>query len=762
MQRRGRSRHISPAAIARQASEERRRRAIEALQGRNQYPCSRPQSSPIPVPPIPRKPTPLLKLTPPTPTLPQPCTPPVASLDSTSIATPPIPVLSPPSTSRSLSPSPIRTPTDTEAAPSFRGDYYDSPPSPPRSIEDQLHVAYALDDIRLAKIILLKLKGINVTSDNDPVIDTVRDEDFDAYFVPAGGLVVDIDGKKPVPVDAEEGRRRERERCEERQRRERLKECERKWDEEKRRAGEEKLRATRKKEEEEEERKRAEGIMKQIELEAERMRSQRQRRPGLQRNHMAYGVNSLGTPPVASVSKHAYEPFQYDCMPPIKLGTPPKRPPKSKVDSSVRLSCTIPFKDVLNSMSGPLFPPEPTELCRSQDRNTHRDLFADGHDKRHSWPTSQPSRTYSSRPSRTPLQTELLTNLLKVVEWEEGERRRLKGKSTDTSPRKRQRTNSGSCAACSAASSPPSASTTSRSGSWLSFGGSSRSSASTTVTTPSSSPISSWLKAKPAISSPNTSLPVKAKALTHSCQPSDWMTPVAASESPLPIPVDSAPSRKQEGLSRRPSMVSATTPVEADVKSNNTILKRMSTWVDLAKGFPVAYIGGTILNVSLATNDKPLTRKERPSPMPRPKLRPKPLGCRARPKDVLIFTSASQELSIPPTHAPQYIPLTNPNPPTKSEIKARSLTFPPPHPLPRSPFRPLKPPSVLLWRVRPVGNPVTLRLQALHNSLCQKGLEWDIRMGRDGMLGCGRDRLVGVAWEGLGRSGLSWQVTAAC
>lgn len=249
--------------------------------------------------------------------------------------------------------------------------------------------------------------------------------------------------------------------------------------------------------------------------------------------------------------------------------------------------------------------------------------------------------------------------------------------------------------------------------------------------------------------------------LRHSCQPLNRMTPVAASESPLPIPMDSAPSREQEGLSRRSSIVSHTATVEADVKST-TILKRMSTWVDLAKGFPVAYISATFLNVSLATNDKSPSRKERPSPMPRPKLRPKPLGCRARPKDVLIFTSASQELSIPATHAPQYILLTNPNPPTKSEITARSLAFPPPHPLPRSPFRPLKPPSVLLWRIRPVANPVTLRLQALQNSLYQKGLDWDIRMGRDGMLGCGRDRLVGVAWEGLGRSGLSWQVKAAC
>jgi hypothetical protein len=53
------------------------------------------------------------------------------------------------------------------------------------ALEDQFQVAYALDDIRLAKILLLKLI---VPSDNDLRIDEVRDEDLHIYFLPADQL----------------------------------------------------------------------------------------------------------------------------------------------------------------------------------------------------------------------------------------------------------------------------------------------------------------------------------------------------------------------------------------------------------------------------------------------------------------------------------------------------------------------------------------------------------------------------------------------
>ena len=46
-------------------------------------------------------------------------------------------------------------------------DYYDSPPTPPQSLEDQIHEAYALDNIRLAKILYLKLQGIHLVDDSE-------------------------------------------------------------------------------------------------------------------------------------------------------------------------------------------------------------------------------------------------------------------------------------------------------------------------------------------------------------------------------------------------------------------------------------------------------------------------------------------------------------------------------------------------------------------------------------------------------------------
>ncbi|KAF5390611.1 hypothetical protein D9757_002573 [Collybiopsis confluens] len=56
---------------------------------------------------------------------------------------------------------------------------------------DQLHIAYALDDLPLAKILLLRItRGIqDITSRTDPRLESVTPEDFDAAFLPKGGLM---------------------------------------------------------------------------------------------------------------------------------------------------------------------------------------------------------------------------------------------------------------------------------------------------------------------------------------------------------------------------------------------------------------------------------------------------------------------------------------------------------------------------------------------------------------------------------------------
>ena len=75
-----------------------------------------------------------------------------------------------------------------------------------------------------------------------------------------------------------------------------------------------------------------------------------------------------------------------------------------------------------------------------------------------------------------------------------------------------------------------------------------------------------------------------------------------------------------------------------------------------------------------------------------------------------------------------------------------------------SPLRPRDAPASLRCRLRPVANPVLLRLKALQNVCAGEGVEWEGR-AREGALGFGRDRLQGIAFDGIGRSRLSWEVS---
>ena len=50
-----------------------------------------------------------------------------------------------------------------------------------------------------------------------------------------------------------------------------------------------------------------------------------------------------------------------------------------------------------------------------------------------------------------------------------------------------------------------------------------------------------------------------------------------------------------------------------------------------------------------------------------------------------------------------------------------------------------------------------LRLKALHNVVWRCGMVWQGR-GRDTALGGGRERVVGVAYDGVGRSSLSCEI----
>ncbi|KAJ4479362.1 hypothetical protein J3R30DRAFT_2751119 [Lentinula aciculospora] len=103
----------------------------------------------------------------------------------------------PPSVSSSPIPSLAVTPDASESHTS--DSYFSSPeegsPLPPLTLLDQLHMAYALDDLPLAKILLLKITQDvqDITSRTDPRLDAVKPEDFDVAFLPKGGLMTPDD-----------------------------------------------------------------------------------------------------------------------------------------------------------------------------------------------------------------------------------------------------------------------------------------------------------------------------------------------------------------------------------------------------------------------------------------------------------------------------------------------------------------------------------------------------------------------------------------
>ena len=740
LQPRGRSRQVSNTALARQASEERRSAQPDIL-------------TPIPV---------------------------IAAC--------------PPSFIHSPSPSP---PSSASMSP----DYYSLPASPPPSLEDQVHVAYALDDIHLAKILLLRLKGIEVTSDDDPRIAAVQDEDFDFCFVPNGRLLDDRDEKV-----IKEMQTKELERLEERRRFERLRNCERIWDDQKRRLREERLAVFRQRERkwmEEEDRRRSVEQPQQRHEERHRVQKAALAEKAAQRTRARLVCyDNLPTAP----EKRLGQQFVYDFM----IHSPPSRLPNTPSLSYSRShlrgpifddSRSIPFSAVLDSMQGPLFPVSTEDLGNglSTSRST--------------------SRTHSHADRRR--KSHLLETLLVEIQWPEDDRRNRKGKEKVHLRRSRP------CLACSIASSPTSplspatsaSSSLSRTSSWLSFAGSPPS-ASTDPSTPPTSPSpsissskSGWFKSSQAprpkswISTSNILNP-KDPSLRHSCNPHCRFTPVLPSESPLPLnPTHSAPV-SHDGPRKNTGTVRAA--------EGAGLLVRVSRFMEMAKEFQHAYV-----NLAISTSPERESWAETgsrgrckcgDSPASNPSMhngRLREPGYRVSQCDVTAFlkvsipesgssseagpgldttiASISEDTTLAPP--PRYIPLRQPlssNPPRTvlpDPLPYRRVFKPLPMPI-RSPFRchalselhttypSVSDPSSfinssssnlflhqgpLTWRIRSVENPVYLRLKALHNVIWKGGMIWQGR-GRDTALGGGRERVVGVAYDGVGRSSLSSEI----
>lgn len=639
-QSRGRSRQVSNVALTRQASEERNatRQRRSTLQSLERASCS--SSSDI-----------IFEKSMPLDTYPQAHhqTAVTAMREDLYSLTLPESQLSFTSPSPSSSSTTTRTPSPCTSGYSSSSNYYDSPQSPPRSLEDQVQDAYALDDIHLAKVLLLKLKGIEVTSDDDPRIAGVQDEDFDAYFLPPGGFM-DAETEQKLL----ERQNAERERIRELRRVEKLQQTARMW-------------------------------------ERERWRLREMRRNKGLWTHM--------TSPV------------------------PQHRPSSSDDQSV------PFIDTLTSMNGSLFP-----ACKGED--IHR-----------------------SRCAVRELQ--LLDILLETVTWREGERRqRSKGKE-----REKEHLSSGQVGTASPLPSLATSVTSSRSA-WLPF------------KAPRLPTRYSWLK-------PDSSCAPRRNFPIHSSRAT-----VLLSESPLhPCMVTTKPLVHIPPLSQpRPNSTPTT-----------YVFKQMSRFMKLAKGFQNAYMNAASFSViSVDSLDDRYIGVNHGNTQSRVKAKPqklRPAGYRVRSKDVSIFTHPTmtatgnvleaEELTAQTTD----IPLRVRHHPSQTLPQPRTvlpnplpyeLAFKPHAPIARSPYRHLAQDrvddqsftcqsrsqlcaydystSTISCRVRIISNPVHLRLKALQRVIFSQGLAWEgceRPEWSESSMCSGRDKLLRVAFDGIGRSALS-------
>lgn len=650
-----------------------------------------------------------------------------------------------------------------------------------------MHVAYALDNMHLAKILLLRLRGIEVDGDDDPRIAAVRDEDFSSSFVPEGGLRLDADAEARV-LEAE---RRAREARQGRLREERLRQCEQVWEHSMQRFRGEKARVARKKEEAERQRRAAERLMKERERERQRKveaaratrTSQLRIASGQPRQLVCY--DSLRNadarfPRPTRAEKRSGESglFMYDIMPsppsrPMSLSPPTSRSledkdcltlPRAQRELALKhaknISHSVSFSDVLAAMHGPLF---------SEDEDTRPCTRRDKH------------------------KAELLTVLMEPAKVDD-KGKELEGSTLEPATRVKKSvalralrastTESILSASPSPSTSSSSTSPIPRSGSWFSFSSkNSFHSTSTALTTPSSSPLSSD-KLTIVLCSPLSTSPPLDSSIATRWQPSK--PPLSApafpaSEHPLALPSPPRPRRKEplaigrgRPLTRRISLSGQSdnqTPPSPTVQLVHRVSRSISSFMDLAAQFQHAYVKATMFSAGVdlhsdrsLSDSKSRSRSRSRSPATRlhyPLSRRsqsclKPEGYRVSSLDVQVFADVDMYREAEPyQYQRTLIPLFSRSP--DSLDNAHERVFPIPPPLPRSPFRPPYQPDTRISRMRPVANPIMLRLQALHNICQAHAITW--QRARDGTLAAGKEKMVGIAWEGIGRSSLGWAVS---
>lgn len=630
-----------------------------------------------------------------------------------------------------------------------------------------MHVAYAHDNMHLAKMLLLKLKGIEVTDDQDPRIEQVKDEDFSSAFVPRGGLVMDAERERLCL----ESQRREQERRRRRAREERLKVCEQIWENSSRALQTEKTKTARRKEAAACVRRKLDMEVRERERVKERERegSSRATRPvrystGTHRPVLSYDkLPALQTRVQPSTSRSPPKPsyegplfdYPYLSTPTTRISPPAFRSTKStSAEGPYRELTTltargVPFRDVVASMYGPLFPLADDDETPKKVKNIK--------------------------------QQELLKSLLHAT-WdlrEEESRQRsqsMKGKSRagveDDIPTFALIPASVSTSASSLTSSSSTFTSIRRSTSWFSFG--SRVSVTTAITTPSASPMSDAKSFLPATPSTQEFLGVEAPHARYAHTPRTLSTSVAPSETPLgdadftrssssdlALHDDEASRSRGRLMTRRDTTdIASRSPSLASTASTASLVARVtrsvSTFVDMAAQFQRAYVKATAYTANpdiyfssptspssyyARSRSRSRARSTTVERRTRRSHHPRPEGYRASYEDVEVFTSTEMGAPIPTPERPliplSYTRSSSSPPPDVPRV------FPAPTPIPRSPFRLPYPPDTLTSRLRPVANPLLLRMRALQN-LCRA----------EAQVPEVREKVVGVAWEGIGRSGL--------
>ncbi|KAJ6523574.1 hypothetical protein B0H19DRAFT_1276887 [Mycena capillaripes] len=610
----------------------------------------------------------------------------------------------------SRSPSPPSSASLSPRSPASRS------PTPPLTLSDQVHIAYAEDDIHLAKVLLLRLQGIEVTSDSDPRIAAVKDEDFDACFIPFGRLddgrgdQSTISKHAPPPVAPDVLRA------------EALRAKERLWETEARRFTEERCKYAALK-------RRQTDYQRAMAVEQERLRLVRQKEAAaaavdLRRRRIkptARTLNFALVPPVAPPpQKFTYDfPFTPRNITPRTVQPPRRSPPRSEPrdepQQEIREPNRVTFQQVLASIQGELFPVLPCE------------------------------RTLSSSADRTKARRQhaLLDALL------------VSGADLDFTGKGKGRATPQRCAGCSPrAPSPTSPSTPStsssglsRAGSWLSFGGSS--SRSSTIST--STAASSWVSASTILSSPADSPPpIKSPPLRSLA----WLPGARRTTSPSPMLSNDhlhhaflcprhrrdaprtatqthplvPPEPPNEKEKRRRPPVAGDHPQGAGAVPFTLALGRLAT---LARNLQAAYVRAVVVGYGGVSpewdmqeereeetyaydwEEKEKQGRQQPKFAPPPvplasKLRVRAPGTRAARADVRCFLSLSPSPSpSPSSSSPSSSPSADDDlapharlsplppkamythPPARTPLPAHlpyAIVFAPPKPLPRSPW----------------------------------------------------------------------------